>query len=99
MPWAEHHYPTVQIEAKDIQRWSNFLPKWNTYYAIYFTITGLHGAHVLAGALVMLYFLVFNSRWFKTDPEHLANRVETGGLFWHFVDLVWIFLFPLLYLL
>lgn len=99
MPWAKHHYPTVEIEGKDIQRWSNFLPKWNTYYAIYFTITGLHGAHVLAGALVMLYFLVFNSRWFKTDPEHLANRVETGGLFWHFVDLVWIFLFPLLYLL
>jgi heme/copper-type cytochrome/quinol oxidase subunit 3 len=54
---------------------------------------------VLAGALIMLYFLVFNSSWFKTDPEHLANRVETGGLFWHFVDLVWIFLFPLLYLL
>jgi heme/copper-type cytochrome/quinol oxidase subunit 3 len=99
MPWAKHHYPTVEIEGKDIQRWSNFLPKWNTYYAIYFTITGLHGAHVLAGALVMLYFLIFNSRWFKTDPEHLANRVETGGLFWHFVDLVWIFLFPLLYLL
>ncbi len=99
MPWAQHHYPTVEIEGKDIERWSNFLPKWNTYYAIYFTITGLHGAHVLAGALVMLYFLIFNSRWFKTDPEHLANRVETGGLFWHFVDLVWIFLFPLLYLL
>ena len=99
MPWAHHRYPTVKIEAKDIERWSNFLPKWNTYYAIYFTITGLHGAHVLAGALVMLYFLIFNSRWFKTDPEHLANRVETGGLFWHFVDLVWIFLFPLLYLL
>ena len=99
MPWATHHYPTVEIEGKDIERWSNFLPKWNTYYAIYFTITGLHGAHVLAGALVMLYFLIFNSRWFKTDPEHLANRVETGGLFWHFVDLVWIFLFPLLYLL
>lgn len=99
MPWASHHYPTVHIESKDIERWSVFGPKWNTYYAIYFTITGLHGAHVLAGALVMLYFLIFNSSWFKTDPEHLANRVETGGLFWHFVDLVWIFLFPLLYLL
>jgi heme/copper-type cytochrome/quinol oxidase subunit 3 len=96
---TEHHYPTVKIPAAQIQRWSNFLPAWNTYYAIYFCITGLHGAHVLAGALIMLYFLVFNSRWFHTDPEHLANRVETGGLFWHFVDLVWIFLFPLLYLL
>jgi heme/copper-type cytochrome/quinol oxidase subunit 3 len=99
MPWAHHHYPTVKIPAKDIERWSNFLPAWNTYYAIYFCITGLHGAHVLAGALIMLYFLLFNSSWFKKDPEHLANRVETGGLFWHFVDLVWIFLFPLLYLL
>lgn len=99
MPWAEHHLPHVKIPANQIERWSNFLPSWNTYYAIYFCITGLHGAHVLAGALVMLYFLVFNSKWFKTDPEHLANRVETGGLFWHFVDLVWIFLFPLLYLL
>ena len=99
MPWASHHYPAVKIPAKEIQRWSNFLPSWNTYYAIYFCITGLHGAHVLAGALVMLYFFLFNSKWFHKDPEHLANRVETGGLFWHFVDLVWIFLFPLLYLL
>jgi hypothetical protein len=99
MPWASHHYPHVTIPAAQIERWSNFLPSWNTYYAIYFCITGLHGLHVLGGALVMLYFLIFNSRWFKTDPEHLANRVETGGLFWHFVDLVWIFLFPLLYLL
>jgi heme/copper-type cytochrome/quinol oxidase subunit 3 len=99
MPWVHHHYPAVTIPGKEIERWSNFTPSWNTYYAIYFCITGLHGAHVLAGALIMLYFLVFNSSWFKTDPEHLANRVETGGLFWHFVDLVWIFLFPLLYLL
>ena len=99
MPWATHHYPSVKIPAAQIERWSNFLPSWNTYYAIYFCITGLHGAHVLAGALVMLYFLIFNSRWFHKDPEHLANRIETGGLFWHFVDLVWIFLFPLLYLL
>jgi hypothetical protein len=99
LPWVHHHYPSVTIPGKEIERWSNFLPSWNTYYAIYFCITGLHGAHVLAGALVMLYFLVFNSSWFKRDPEHLANRVETAGLFWHFVDLVWIFLFPIIYLL
>ena len=66
---------------------------------IYFTLTGLHGLHVVAGAGVLLYFLVFDGKRLRQDPEHLANRVEVGGLFWHFVDLVWIFLFPLLYLL
>ena len=93
------HYPQVILEKKDIGFWSNFTPKWNTYYAIYFTLTGLHGAHVVAGALVLAYFLLFNGRMLREDPEHLANRVEVGGLYWHFVDIVWIFLFPLLYLL
>ncbi|MCB1279367.1 MAG: heme-copper oxidase subunit III [Prosthecobacter sp.] len=96
---GEAHHPTVVLEKKDITFFSNFTPKLNTYYAIYFTLTGLHGAHVVVGALVLLYFLVFDDKRLKKDPEHLANRVEVGGLFWHFVDLVWIFLFPLLYLL
>jgi len=94
-----HHYPEIKLNAKDVERWSNFLPKYNTYFAIYFTLTGLHGLHVLAGIIVLTYFLVIDTRKFRNDPEHLANRIETGGLFWHFVDLVWIFLFPLLYLL
>lgn len=93
------HHPQVILDRKDISFWSNFTPKWNTYYAIYFTLTGLHGMHVVAGALVLAYFLLFDGKRLKTNPEHLANRVEVGGLFWHFVDLVWIFLFPLLYLL
>lgn len=96
---GEAHHPTVILEKKDITFFSNFTPKLNTYYAIYFTLTGLHGLHVIGGALVLSYFLLFNGRMLREDPEHLANRVEVGGLFWHFVDLVWIFLFPLLYLL
>ena len=97
---AEHNGPVITLDPKkDIAFWSNWLPKWNTYFAIYFTLTGLHGLHVLAGAIVLTWFLVVDTKRFKNDPEHLANRVETGGLFWHFVDLVWIFLFPLLYLL
>lgn len=96
---GSHEYPDVEVEAKDVERWSNFLPKYNTYFAIYFTLTGLHGLHVLAGVIVMGYILLIDTRKFRKDPEHLANRVETAGLFWHFVDLVWIFLFPLLYLL
>ena len=96
---AHAHHPTVVLEKKDFTFFSNFTPKLNTYYAIYFTLTGLHGLHVIAGALVLLYFLAFDGKRLRQDPEHLANRVEVGGLFWHFVDLVWIFLFPLLYLL
>lgn len=93
------HGPEVTLDRKDIAFWSNYTPKLNTYYAIYFTLTGLHGLHVVAGALVLAYFLFCDGKMLKNDPERLANRVEVGGLFWHFVDLVWIFLFPLLYLL
>ena len=71
----------------------------DTFYAIYFTLTGLHGLHVLIGAVVLLWFALFGKKLFDKDPEHMANRVEVGGLFWHFVDLVWIFLFPILYLM
>lgn len=93
------HHPKVTLEKKDFIFYSNYTPKLNTYYAIYFTLTGLHGLHVVAGALVLTYFLLFDGKMLRNDPERLANRVEVGGLFWHFVDLVWIFLFPLLYLL
>jgi heme/copper-type cytochrome/quinol oxidase subunit 3 len=94
-----HGHPEVTIQKKDIAFYSNFTPKYNTYFAIYFALTGLHGLHVLAGALVLGHFMLFGKRIYLKNPEHLANRVETGGLFWHFVDLVWIFLFPLLYLM
>ena len=78
---------------------SKFVPAWNTYYAIYFTITGLHGLHVIGGALVLAYYLLFTRKMYETNPEWLANRVEVGGLFWHFVDLIWIFAFPIFYLM
>ncbi len=94
-----HGHPEVTIEKKDVKFYSNFTPKYGNYFAIYFTLTGLHGLHVIAGALVLTYFLLFGKKLYDKDPEHMANRVEVGGLFWHFVDLVWIFLFPLLYLL
>lgn len=88
------------IEKEDVQYANMFLPKHSTYFATYFTITGLHGLHVLGGVLVFLYFwLPIGANLYKRNPEHLANRVEVAGLFWHFVDLVWIFVFPLFYLL
>ena len=89
----------ILVPWDQVRLYSNFTPKWNTYYAIYFLLTSLHGLHVLLGAAVLFYF-GFMSKWlYDKDPEHLANRVEVGGLFWHFVDLVWIFLLPILYLM
>ena len=89
----------VNIERSDKRFYSNFSPSRSPYYAIYFLMTGLHGLHVIGGAMVLAYFLFTGRKMYKRNPEHLANRVEVGGLFWHFVDLVWIFLFPVFYLL
>jgi cytochrome c oxidase subunit III len=74
-------------------------PWFSTFHAIYFTLTGLHGLHVVGGMVVMIYFLGPGARLWKRNPDQFANRIETTGLYWHFVDLVWIFLFPVLYLL
>jgi heme/copper-type cytochrome/quinol oxidase subunit 3 len=74
-------------------------PKTNNFLAIYFTLTGLHGLHILGGVVVFLYFLGPGAKMWKTDQERYTNRIEIVGLYWHFVDLVWIFLFPILYLM
>ncbi len=75
-------------------------PSSSTFMGIYFTLTGLHGLHIIGGMIVMGYmWLPMGSKLWDTDPDHFTNRVETAGLYWHFVDLVWIFLFPILYLL
>lgn len=95
-----HAFPShVEIPREQVGFASKFAPAWNTYYAIYFTMTGLHGLHVIGGALVLGYYLFRGKKMYLSNPEWLANRVEVGGLFWHFVDLVWIFLFPILYLM
>lgn len=74
-------------------------PRTSNFYALYFLITGLHGLHILGGILVMLYLVLPGAGLWNTNPEKLTNRIECTGLYWHFVDLVWIFLFPLFYLL
>ncbi len=75
------------------------LPSHSTFHAIYFTLTGLHGLHILGGMIVMGYLIGPGATLWKKSPEQFTNRVEYTGLYWHFVDLVWIFLFPVLYLL
>jgi cytochrome c oxidase subunit III len=75
------------------------LPSTNNFLGIYFVLTGLHGIHVIGGMIVNGYLWGPGARMWRTEPEKFTNRVEIAGLYWHFVDLVWIFLFPILYLL
>ncbi len=74
----------------------HILPSTNLFWSCYFTLTGFHALHVLGGIVFNLWVL---SRTFKTVWREQAQRLEFAGLYWHFVDIVWIFLFPLLYLL
>jgi len=71
-------------------------PGTNLFFSLYFMMTGLHGAHVLLGMAVLTYVLVLSRR--GRLSENYYTPVEMSGLYWHFVDLVWIYLFPLLYL-
>lgn len=97
---GEHHeHESLVIKTEDIKRLSAFVPAHSTYFALYFTLTGLHALHVIGGVVVMIYLWLTAGRWFKAKPEQFTNRIEVSGLFWHFVDLVWIFLFPVLYLM
>ncbi len=74
-------------------------PDHNNFYALYFTMTGLHALHIIGGVVVIGYFLLFGHKLWFTNPEYYTNRIECTGLYWHFVDLVWIFLFPVMYLM
>ena len=74
-------------------------PSTDNFFGTYYLMTGLHGLHVVGGMVVMAYFLGPGAKMWKSEPERFTNRIEVLGLYWHFVDLVWIFLFPTLYLL
>ena len=72
-------------------------PSTNVFWSSYFALTGFHGLHVLGGVIFNLFILVQTrspARWIGQ-----RHRLEFAGLYWHFVDIVWIFLFPLLYLI
>ena len=74
-------------------------PSGNNFLAIYFTLTGLHALHVIGGIIVIAYHIGPGAKMWRSEPERFTNRIEVTGLYWHFVDLVWIFLFPMLYLI
>ncbi len=67
------------------------------FFGLYYTMTGLHGLHVIAGMIVLSFMLVFILRNTITKDDYI--KLENAGLYWHLVDIIWIFLFPLFYLI
>ena len=66
------------------------------FFCLYFAMTGLHALHMIIGEGVLLVMLVLGARGRFAPDDH--SPIECAGLYWHFVDIIWIFLFPLLYL-
>jgi cytochrome c oxidase subunit 3 len=93
MKFAEHHVPGpgfVFEPARDALHAQLF-------FSLYFVMTGLHAVHMIIGIGIMLVMLKW--AWNGTITKDYASPIEISGLYWHFVDIVWIFLFPLLYLI
>ena len=67
------------------------------YFGLYFVMTGLHALHVIIGAVVLAVMMVYISKGVIHKGSYV--RLESGALYWHLVDIIWIFLFPLFYLI
>lgn len=91
--WVEHHIPGASFHYEQ----QAYTQQAQILFFLYFAMTGMHALHMVIGVglLTTLVWMSvkgrFNGGWF--------TPVEMGGLYWHFVDIVWIFLFPLLYLI
>jgi cytochrome c oxidase subunit III len=84
-----HHVPAIDFDP-------NASRALLVYFSLYFLMTGMHALHIVIGVCLLAVLLARNAR--ERRPLAFATQVDLGGLYWHFVDLVWIFLFPLLYL-
>ncbi len=90
--FQEHHVPgpTFEFEAE-------YARHAQIFFSLYFVMTGLHALHMIIGLGIMTWMFIW--AWNGTITPDYASPIEISGLYWHFVDIVWIFLFPLLYLI
>lgn len=89
-----HHYHEAMEELK---RWATNSQQVLMYFVVYFSMAGLHAIHMVVGLLVVGWFIVLAARG-QFDRGN-DQPVEIAGLYWHLIDIIWIFLFPLLYLI
>jgi cytochrome c oxidase subunit 3 len=90
--FREHQLPGQFYRYENVR-----LPGVSMYWSLYFLMTGLHGLHVLVGMTVLSVILWRTAHGYYSS--HYYVGIELAGLYWHLVDLIWIFLFPLLYLI
>jgi cytochrome c oxidase subunit III len=91
--FVEHHVPgpTFHLAGVDMQGPAQI------FFSLYFAMTGLHALHMVVGVGIMTWLLIATARG-KFTAAYMTP-VDIAGLYWHFVDIIWIFLFPLLYLI
>lgn len=89
--WQEHLFPGAGFSFPEPAHAAAQM-----FYFLYFGMTGLHALHLTIGIVVVLVFALRLSRGARQFAS--AERIEVAGLYWHFVDVVWIFLYPMLYL-
>lgn len=92
--WVDHKVPGFGFEYNEEP---NYFHNAQILFCFYFFMTGFHALHMVVGLILMTTLLVMAIRG-RFGPQYYTP-VEIGGLYWHFVDIVWIFLFPLLYLI
>ena len=105
--WVEHHVPGLNFSPAEFLHGSKAYPddvlpldmaeKTQVYFSLYFAMTGMHALHMIIG-VSLLAFLFVKAYGGAYTEGHVAP-IENFGLYWHFVDIVWIFLYPLLYLI
>jgi cytochrome c oxidase subunit 3 len=96
VPGPSFHYFSLTPDGREIA--PLVAPgKAELFFGLYFTLTGLHGIHVLIGILVMGVLCILLA--LNRPSVRYYMPIELAGLYWHFVDIVWIFLFPLFYLI
>ncbi|ACG72089.1 cytochrome c oxidase subunit III [Anaeromyxobacter sp. K] len=91
-----HHFHEGQLPGRYYSFQELQAPGASLFFALYFLITGLHGVHVIVGMTILAVVGVKAARGKYTAAYH--TPVELAGLYWHLVDLIWIFVFPLIYL-
>jgi cytochrome c oxidase subunit III len=90
--FVEHHVPGPSFQFEN-----EYARQAQLFFSLYFLMTGLHALHMIIGLGIMTWMLWWS--WRGVITAEYYSPVEISGLYWHFVDIVWIFLFPLLYLL
>jgi cytochrome c oxidase subunit III len=106
--WETHHVPGLNFSAEGFTRQDPKYPedkplrpdmaeKTQVYFSLYFAMTGMHALHMVIGVSILIILVL--RAWGGAYTQGHMTTVENFGLYWHFVDIVWIFLFPLLYLI